>query len=503
MASSSPSLSADPQALAKVTLPLGGGTIQSVLVTKSPTNTPVPVVLRGDRIWPRHRLRAGQHVSIYVVIKRPGLISWLTGSTERVHIDLMTPTASLRAQYLTLRSGEPLRLEFDHPVQMVAYGPPGAVVRHLLAAPRTTVDLPRTAPAGSELVVAAPRIWESAAGVAVSWFPAGTQHASAVASPSPGTQIGPDTPITLTFSESVSRALGGHLPPVSPNTPGTWHTVNNHTIIFQPIDYGYGLGTTITIPLPGGVQLVGGQQGASGSVATWSVPGGSTLRLQQLLSLLGYLPVSFHYTGGTGVALTPQAQEEAAVRPPAGTFSWRYPNTPAALQSFWQPGTLGTVTRGAVMAFENDQGLTTDGIASAAVWRALMAAVISGRHSTFGYTFVGVSEGSESLNLWHNGQTVLDTPVNTGVASAPTATGLYPVFEHTPSGTMSGTNPDGSHYVDPGIPWISYFNGGDALHGFIRASYGSPQSDGCVEMPPATAGRVYPYTPIGTLVNVT
>jgi lipoprotein-anchoring transpeptidase ErfK/SrfK len=76
------------------------------------------------------------------------------------------------------------------------------------------------------------------------------------------------------------------------------------------------------------------------------------------------------------------------------------------------------------------------------------------------------------------------------------------VFEHIPSGTMSGTNPDGSHYNDPGIPWISYFNGGDALHGFVRASYGSPQSLGCVEMAPATAGRVYPYTPIGTLVNV-
>ena len=67
---------------------------------------------------------------------------------------------------------------------------------------------------------------------------------------------------------------------------------------------------------------------------------------------------------------------------------------------------------------------------------------------------------------------------------------------------MTGTNPDGTKYHDPGIPWISYFNGGDALHGFIRASYGFPQSLGCVEMAPATAGRVYPYTPIGTIVNI-
>ena len=67
---------------------------------------------------------------------------------------------------------------------------------------------------------------------------------------------------------------------------------------------------------------------------------------------------------------------------------------------------------------------------------------------------------------------------------------------------MTGTNPDGSHYSDPGIPWVSYFNGGDALHGFVRSSYGFPQSDGCVEMPPDHAEVVFPYTPIGTLVTV-
>ena len=36
----------------------------------------------------------------------------------------------------------------------------------------------------------------------------------------------------------------------------------------------------------------------------------------------------------------------------------------------------------------------------------------------------------------------------------------------------------------------------------MRGSYGFPQSDGCVEMPPANAAVVFPYTPIGTLVTV-
>jgi lipoprotein-anchoring transpeptidase ErfK/SrfK len=137
------------------------------------------------------------------------------------------------------------------------------------------------------------------------------------------------------------------------------------------------------------------------------------------------------------------------------------------------------------------------------VWKALISAAISGHGSTFGYTFVSVSVASQSLNLWHSGKTVIgSTAVNTGIPSAPTATGTYPVYEHLTSTTMSGTNPDGSHYSDPNIPWVSYFNGGDALHGFTRASYGSPQSLGCVEMPFSVAGQVYPYTPIGTLVDV-
>jgi lipoprotein-anchoring transpeptidase ErfK/SrfK len=51
--------------------------------------------------------------------------------------------------------------------------------------------------------------------------------------------------------------------------------------------------------------------------------------------------------------------------------------------------------------------------------------------------------------------------------------------------------------------WISYFNGGEAIHGFNRATYGFPQSVGCVEASNDDAGKIWPYTPIGTLVTVT
>ena len=119
------------------------------------------------------------------------------------------------------------------------------------------------------------------------------------------------------------------------------------------------------------------------------------------------------------------------------------------------------------------------------------------------YNYVYVSKNlPETATVYSDGSEVYSTLANTGVPAAATADGTYPVYARYVTTTMTGTNPNGSHYSDPGIPWVSYFHGGDALHGFVRGSYGFPQSDGCVEMPPANAAVVFPYTPIGTLVTV-
>jgi len=498
LASAKASLTTDPTALAKVGMPLGGGSIQSVTVVSGSTNAPVPVTIRGGKIWPRTLIPANQKISVYLIIKRPGWISWAAGKTERLHLSFTAPVASLRSHYITVSGHAPVTLRFKAPIQEYAYGTAAHLTRHLLSSPQSVLTLPRTASAGTIDVQAAPMTWETSKRAAVSWFPA-TGAATAVASPAPGTSIKPSTPITLTFSKPIKQALGSHMPPVSPTTAGTWHELNSHAIIFRPQGYGYGLGTTVNIPLPNGIRVVG----AKAATASWTIPAGSTVRLQQMLALLGYLPQKFHYKGA-GVGLTYADQEEAAIKPPAGRFTWRYPNTPSWLTSDWQPGSFGEITKGALMAFEDNNGMTADGIAGPQVWQALMSAVIHHQRYSFGYTVVDVSEGSpESESTWHNGKTVASGPVNTGIPATPTATGTFAVFEHAPSVTMEGTNADGSHYDDPGVPDVSYFNGGDALHGFIRASYGSPQSDGCVEMPYGEAAQVYPFTPIGTIVHVT
>jgi hypothetical protein len=234
----------------------------------------------------------------------------------------------------------------------------------------------------------------------------------------------------------------------------------------------------------------------------WTVPPGSTLRLHQLLAEAGYLPVVWQ-PSGAAVARTPSAEAQAAVEPPSGSFSWRYPNTPHQLQAMWNPDLATVITKGAVMKFENENSLTVDGVAGPTVWRTLLADAIAGKRLASGYSYVYVHrEVPETMTLWHDGQTIISSPANTGISGAETELGTFPVFEHLPETTMSGTNPDGSHYEDPGIKWVSYFNGGDALHNFDRASFGTPQSLGCVELPLAASAEIWPYTPIGTLVTI-
>jgi lipoprotein-anchoring transpeptidase ErfK/SrfK len=161
------------------------------------------------------------------------------------------------------------------------------------------------------------------------------------------------------------------------------------------------------------------------------------------------------------------------------------------------------------MSYQERNGLEVDGVAGPEVWEALMKSVIAGKvkpekGAANGYTYVWVNESEpETVNVWHNGKMIVsEAPANTGIAGAETEVGTFPVFLRYEETTMSGKNPDGSPYSDPGIMWVSYFNGGDALHAFDRPSYGSPQSLGCVEMPLEEAGEIWPYTPLGTPVTV-
>ena len=190
--------------------------------------------------------------------------------------------------------------------------------------------------------------------------------------------------------------------------------------------------------------------------------------------------------------------------PPAGRFAWRYPGTPRELKQLWSPSAWTELTKGAVMAFEETSGMTVDGEAGPAVWKALINAVIHHQRSDFGYTFVMVSEQiPESIHVWHDGKIVVHGPVNTGISVAPTALGTYAVYEHLETTTMSGINPDGDSVPRPRDPV------GELLQRWRRAPWLHPgfiwisTEPRLREMPYDQAHEVWPYTPVGTIVNLT
>jgi lipoprotein-anchoring transpeptidase ErfK/SrfK len=254
------------------------------------------------------------------------------------------------------------------------------------------------------------------------------------------------------------------------------------------------------LTVPGGSSGVRGENGATLSTSTtvsFSVVAGDELRLQQLLAGLNFLPLGFVPSGPA-----PTRADLATDQP--GTFSWRWANMPSDLTSMWTQGTENEITRAAVEAFQTQNNLTVDGIAGPAVWTALINDTITGKTDSTPYIYVLVNKAvPQNLTLWNNGVAqYVGIPVNTGIPGADTVDGSYAVFEHVRYSEMKGTNVDGSTYDDPNVPYASYFNGGDALHGFARSSYGSPQSNGCVEMSYADAALVWPLTPVGTLVTV-
>jgi hypothetical protein len=496
-------LASDSTALARVSVQPLGGKVEHVQAF-GPEGQRLALAIDGGRLTPLKRLTPGEQVSVDVEVRRPGWLGWALGAQRTEHLTLHAPVAHVTDPWMTVHAGSTVHVSFDQPVSAVAYGTTSGVTHHALSASQSSISLGTQPATGTTEIAAAARPWETlGTPTQVSWFPP-SRAPVMVSIPAAGARISPATHIHLTFSKPVSEVLGSNRPQISPSTPGSWHETNSHTLLFVPSGAGAALGSQLHVQLPRAVAVTAGSDGGlrNTSQIEWTVPPGSTLRLQQLLAQAGYLPLDWEPSGAT-VARTPSAQAQAAVDPPSGSFSWRYSNTPHQLQAMWTPGQTNTITKGAVMKFENENEITVDGLAGAAVWQKLIGDVIAGKHLTSGYSYVYVHrEVPETMTLWHNGQTVVTSPANTGISGAETELGTFPVFEHLPETTMSGTNPDGSHYEDPGIKWVSYFNGGDALHNFNRSSFGTPQSLGCVELPLATSAEIYPYTPIGTLVTI-
>jgi hypothetical protein len=124
---------------------------------------------------------------------------------------------------------------------------------------------------------------------------------------------------------------------------------------------------------------------------------------------------------------------------------------------------------------------------------------------------------SHRLEWYLNGALVKRWVVNTGREGLETPPGTYEIFSKLDLRDMRGTNPDGSPYLQPGVPWVMYWKeGGYAIHGsYWRPDYGLDSSHGCISLPsavhpagvegydlPELAKWLYDHTPLHTrLIN--
>jgi hypothetical protein len=311
-------------------------------------------------------------------------------------------------------------------------------------------------------------------------------------------------PIRIQFSEPL--AAGSPLPSVRPDIAGSWQGAGTTSLEFVPT-VGFKQSTHVTVSIPGGamgIRSTGG--GLLGTTMKFRFRVGTfqPARLDQLLAQLGYLPLTWTPSPGVTVPAATDAagQLAAAYSPPQGQYTWKS-GYPRELHRFWRSGsTAGLILKGAVMKFEADHGLAMDGVAGPEVWRDLLKAVAASDANKDGYTYAIASEGNpETLTIWHDGQEVLHTLANTGIPASPTTVGTAPVYLKYYKQIMRGKNPDGSKYADL-VYYVSYFRAGEAVHYFLRGSYGFPQSLGCVELPMSEAQKAWPYLTYGSLVTV-
>lgn len=124
--------------------------------------------------------------------------------------------------------------------------------------------------------------------------------------------------------------------------------------------------------------------------------------------------------------------------------------------------------------------------------------------ATAGEKWIDVNVSKHTMSAYLGGKRV-HGPISMvhGAPATPSDIGTFRIYMKNPLMTMRGSNADGSDYETPNVPWSSFYNGGEALHGaYWRSSWGYAASHGCINLPISDAKWVYDFAPIGTPVVV-
>lgn len=116
--------------------------------------------------------------------------------------------------------------------------------------------------------------------------------------------------------------------------------------------------------------------------------------------------------------------------------------------------------------------------------------------------WIEIDISSQRLTAYLGNEVVGSWLISSGKAATPTQIGEGRIYAKYAMQTMTGTI-NGEYYYVPNIKWVSYFNGGEAIHGtYWHSNFGNPMSHGCINMTEEAAKVIYDFAPIGTKVIV-
>lgn len=131
--------------------------------------------------------------------------------------------------------------------------------------------------------------------------------------------------------------------------------------------------------------------------------------------------------------------------------------------------------------------------------------------SDLGNTYVEVDLSRQYMWFYMDGQLVLETNIVSGLPNTTqwaTNVGVGSILSKAVDQTLKGDGFDGSKYETPVKYWMPIGWDGEGFHdaswrgGFGGGIYFSNGSHGCLNMPPAIAGRLFELAPHGTPVVV-
>ncbi len=142
----------------------------------------------------------------------------------------------------------------------------------------------------------------------------------------------------------------------------------------------------------------------------------------------------------------------------------------------------------------------------AAALRLITASELAPLSPSITDKLIHIDTTAETLSALENGIVVFNARISSGITFTDSNTGQlkdfrtplgrYAIYRKRPSRHMAaGDGVADDSYDLPGVPWVSYFNGGMAIHGtYWHNDYGRAWSHGCINARPEDAKWIYRWS---------